>query len=416
MEVFYGIDFGTTNSAVSIFRDGDTRVLPLDERARTRETYRTLIHVTDSHQVATGYGAIESYLDHGMEGRLIQSIKAFLPSSFNSTQIGARRYRLEELIALFLRQLKARADAAVGQTITRAVFGRPARFSEDPGADALAEARLREAATLAGFKEIQFRLEPIAAAFAYERTLDHPERVLVGDFGGGTSDFTLMDLSPQRRGQEDRRGDIIGTGGVPIAGDRFDAALMDAKVLEHFGRGSTYVAAFNRCPAPDPLFHRLRTWHHLAFLRDRDTRELLHIMERTSDKPAQIAALVDLVEENLGFQLFQEVERTKMALSQQTRATLSFNEARVHLNIPITRGEFEVASRGLVERITTCIDDLFARTEVDPREVDAVFLTGGSSFIPAIRDIFVARFGEAKLRSGGELTRVAEGLCLSAFT
>jgi hypothetical chaperone protein len=235
--------------------------------------------------------------------------------------------------------------------------------------------------------------------------------VLVADFGGGTSDFTLMKLGPSRRGQWDRRGDVVGSAGVRIAGDRFDAEVMRHKLLKYFGAESTYTQPFStqRLSIPKHILGRLLSWHEMSFIREPSIQALVAQMHKTSDQVETIEALQDLVMENLGYHLFRAIEAAKVELSSKEETTIDFEEARISIHERITRAEFERFCQPILDELDGCVVGLFEKTGL-PQKVDAVFLTGGSSQIPAVRALFARRFGEDRVRTADAFTSVAEGL------
>ncbi len=405
-----GLDFGTSNSTAAL---PGGRVLLLDPSPRAAEPrlFRSVLYFPE-HSRATFVGAeaIAEYLAES-EGRFIQSVKSWLPSrSFSATVIRQRAMRLEDLVALLLRRMRESAEAIIGAPMTSVLLGRPAIFSTDAEEDALAERRLRQAASLAGFTQVDLMIEPIAAALAYEAQLDHDELVLVADFGAGTSDFTLMHLGPERHRRRDRRADIAGAGGISIGGDKFDAAIMRGKLLPRFGAGSTYETLGKRLPIPQHILNKLLSWHEMSFIRERGTQELIEHMLRTSTKKAELQALQDLVMENLGYRLFRAIEAAKVALSSADATRLVFDEASIHLDERITRADFDQYAAPLLAGLSSTVDDLLGRTATEPGAVDAVFMTGGSSLIPSVQRLFASRFGADKLRSADAFTSVAEGL------
>jgi hypothetical chaperone protein len=407
-----GLDFGTSNSAVAL-PDGD--VLRIDAHAADARLFRSVLFFPDEEPAyRAGAEAIEEYLQRS-EGRFIQSIKGWLPSrSFTATQIGGRAYRLEDLVAMLLRRIRERAEAMADAPIDSAIMGRPAVFADDPSSDAFAERRLLRAAELAGFTSVRLIIEPIAAALTYEATLARDELVLVADFGAGTSDLTIMRLGPTRRRRADRREDVVASDGVPIGGDRVDAEIMRHKLLPYFGGGSTYEQVGKRMPMPAGILNKLLSWHEMSFIRERKTVELIDRMLYASDNVPAIEALEDLVQENLGYRLFRAIEAAKVQLSSFHTAKIVFHEARVHIDEPISRSEIEWFVEPLLKTFGDCVDRLLARAELTPAQIDAVFLTGGTSQIPAVRQLFGTRFGEERLRSADAFTSVAEGLGRSA--
>jgi len=269
----------------------------------------------------------------------------------------------------------------------------------------------------AGFEHVSFEFEPVAAAYQYEQQLDHDELVLIGDFGGGTSDFSLIRLGPSARRRDQRRDDILGVDGVPIAGDAFDSTIVRHAVAPSLGLGSTYRTAFDQTLAvPLWLYERLEKWEHLSFLKTKQTMETLRRVRFGAAEPAKIDALVHLVNDDLGYYLYRAVERTKFELSEQPASTFDFKDPPVAITRTVQRGEFETWMRPKLELLTACIDRLLGRCGVQPADVDSVFLTGGSSFVPAVRHLFEETFGAARLRGGEELTTVARGLALRALS
>ncbi len=399
-----GVDFGTSNSAVALSTGEVLKVEPTGRLSRS-----VLFFPEDTGEVLAGGPAIERYLEDNA-GRFIQSMKTWLPSStFTRTQIRNRTLLLEDLIAVFLKSLRTRAMESLGKELDEVVMGRPARFSIDPKADAFAQERLKKAAELAGFSQVSFLIEPIAAALAYEATLTRDELVLVADFGAGTSDLTLMWLGPTRRVKTERRGDVVASSGVYVGGDRFDAAIMKHKLLPYFGQGSTYEVGFKRMPIPTYVLSRLLSWNEMSLIRERSTRELIDQMLKTSDSKDAIAALHDLVMYNLGYRLYRAIEQAKVELSTKKKATVVFSDERVHIEEVVTRAEFDAFCTPLIDELEACTDELLARA---PRElrIDSVFLTGGSSQIPAVRALFARKFGEDRLRTADAFTSVVEGL------
>jgi hypothetical chaperone protein len=410
-----GLDFGTSNSTVAL---PSGEVLPIDVAAENARLFRSVLFFPEEEQDHhAGAAAIARDLEEA-SGRFIQSVKSWLPSrSFTHTQIRHRPLQLEELTAMLLRRIRASAEKAAGGPLVRVVLGRPAVFSPDPESDALAQARLERAARLAGFEELRFLIEPIAAALAYEARLERDERVLVGDFGAGTSDFTLMDLGPSHRGRADRTADVVGSSGVRIGGDDFDAAIMQHALLPFFGGGSHYRERFGSqwLRMPRHVERKLLSWHEMSFIREKSTQELIATMLETSDRKEAIEALHDLVMYNLGYHLFRAIERAKVQLSSADTAPLDFEEDRIHIHLTLRRADFETFCQPLLTGLAECVDALVARTGA-AGHIDSVFLTGGSSYIPAVRALFVERFGAERIRTADAFTSVVEGLGRASAT
>ena len=421
MAVHVGIDFGTTNTALAL-AEGDGHVGLADlpgtasgDEATTAKTWRTVLHFDPDAPPLAGAPAIARYVQNEGQGRLIQSIKSHLASaSFTRTMIGGRFWTLESLIATYLKQLRSAVKRPLP---ARAVVGRPVRYwgADDADDDARAVGRMRAALAEAGFTEVVFELEPIAAALRYAARLDHEELILVADFGGGTSDFSLLRVGPSLA-QRDAGVDadvILATGGIALGGDSFDARIIDALVAPALGRETTYRDAFGAMtPVPHWLFLRLRRWHHLSFLKEASTLELLDRIHHGSSDPGRIARLVRLVEDDLGLPLHQAVERCKVTLSVREEAELV--QPQLDLATRATRAAFGQWVTPELDDIDTVVSDVLSRAGVGAADVDTVFATGGSALVPAVRRRLAARFGEAKLAGGEELTSVAWGLAARA--
>ena len=389
------------------------------------ESFRSVLYL-EQHKIAgrrhvqswTGPWAIEQYLEAEQKGRLIQSLKSYLSSRLlTGTEVLGRHYTVEDLISRMLADLRLHAERQFGVAVHQATVGRPVRFAgaENAADEAYALGRLRHAFALAGYERVDFEMEPVAAAYAYESTLDHDELILIGDFGGGTSDFSLLHVGPGVRSRGRRAGDLLGNSGVGLAGDAFDARIVRKLVSPALGADSMARSGKKILPAlPAWIYANLERWHYLSFLRTRPVMELLTGARRRALEPEKIEALIMLVDEDLGYQLHQAVQRVKFELSRGERAEFRFREGALDLRMDVTRLEFEGWIREELGKIEQCVDGLLAASGVDARVVDRVFLTGGTSFVPAVRRIFETRFGRERVRAGNEFTSVASGLALRA--
>jgi len=418
MQTVFGLDFGTTNSALSVYAQGNTEVIDIDPHNPTEKTMRSVIFMDQEKGVYLGQEAIVQYIEQRGHGRLMQSIKSFLPSAaFEYTYVNGKRYELEDLIALILKTIKERGEAFVGHEVTDVVMGRPVVFSEDRNKDILAEGRLRRAAEIAGFKHVAFQLEPVAAALTFENTLEKGEEkiVLIGDFGGGTSDFTVIKLTGGKSGLRDRAEDVLSLGGVAIAGDAFDSRLMWEKVARYFGKDVKYKSmTHTTLDMPSPITFKLINWHLIPQLRTNSVREALSHIKLTADDPAAIRNLENLIEDNNGFLLFQAIEKAKIELSSYERSLIFFREQGLEIKEAVERKEFEEAIHGHIGKIAACIDETVQKAGLKPEDIDVIFTTGGTSHIPCVRDLFIRRFGPEKMQQRETFTSVAYGLGLSA--
>jgi hypothetical chaperone protein len=418
-----GLDFGTTNSALALATtDGAVQLAHFSGAA----TFRSILYFdehdsagTGGPRVVAGPEAIKSYLHAKTPGRLIQSMKSYLASRlFHQTQIFGETYALDELIGILLRCLRKAAEEQFGDLGSTLVVGRPVHFSgtRDEADDEFALNRLRAALTNAGFEDAHFLPEPVAAAYKYQQRLDHDELVLIADFGGGTSDFSLVRLKANASKTGNAESSVIGTDGVGIAGDTFDSKLVRHLVAPMLGFGSNYKSQFGKIlPVPNWLYEHLERWHYLSFLKTRKNMELLRKIRFQAMEPKKIEALIDLVDHDLGYRLYQSVERAKCALSDDAQTEFYFDEAAVTIDQAATRSQFEGWIDPEVLQIGRCVDRLLSKCAITPKDVDAVFMTGGSSFVPAIRGLFERTFGtETPIRAGQEFTSVAEGLAIHA--
>jgi hypothetical chaperone protein len=439
-----GIDFGTTNSSVALAHaDGRVELVNFPTAMSITESFRSVIYIEQSKAAGrtrmksfTGPAAIEQYLnaeegDHS-RGRLIQSLKSHLSSrTLTGTEVFGKHYSLEDLIARILTDLRLTAETQFSRTIRHATVGRPVRFvgAETDEAEAFALIRLRSAFTQAGFDSVTFELEPVAAAHSYEATLDRDELILIGDFGGGTSDFSLLHVGPQARAARNSGTfGLLGNAGLGLAGDSFDARIIRKLVSPALGAdsyerqsSSPGINGPKLIPAvPAWIYANLERWHYLSFLKTRNVAEILRGAQARANEPKKIAALITLIEEDLGYQLHQAVERLKLELSHATSARFRFHDGSMEIEANVTRSDFERWIAADLTAIETCVDGLLDSTHVAPESVDRVFLTGGTSFVPAVRRIFSQRFPDrsadaARIVTGDEFTSVSRGLALSGI-
>jgi hypothetical chaperone protein len=418
-----GIDFGTTNSAVAMADEwGHVTTARYPSSDSESETFRSILFFAAGQKgmrrelsAYAGPEAIERYLHAEDGGRLIQSIKSYLAnSSLKSTSLFGKSYRFEELVGYLLRSLKIAAGKSGIRIGSKAVVGRPVQFvgAANKADDAYATKRLTEALVMAGITEVHFELEPVAAAYSYEAGLRKDELLLVADFGGGTTDFTLVRVGPDVRRGRDSQERVLASAGVGIAGDSFDAKLVRHLVAPLLGRGSQWRLLGKTGTVPNWPFAKLEHWHHLSFLKSNENMEALRSLRARALEPDKIDLFIMLVTEDLGFQLHRAVQQAKYELSVKREATFSFRVPGVHVSQTVTRAQFEDWISEELHAIASCVDHMVEGSGVRPSEVDRVFLTGGSSFVPAVRGIFEHRFGCERIVGGSEFTSVARGLAL----
>lgn len=401
--MFVGIDFGTTNSAIAIADDAGVRLVPL----AGAPYWRTVLYFEPNGKLTAGAQAIARYQETAGEGRLVQSIKSHLASaSFSRTQIFQRKWQLDDMIAAYLRQLRAAAGVELGN---KAVVGRPVRYwgAEDDGDDARAVERMKSALGKAGFDDVVFELEPVGAANSYAARLTKDELIVVADYGGGTTDFSVMRVGPGRA-------EVLANGGIGVSGDAFDARVIDAVVAPALGRGSKYVCdeMGNTAPVPTWIYGKLRRWHYLSFLREESTTRLLERVQDGAQAPKEIEKLIRIVDEDLGMPLHRAVEGAKVRLSKSPEDRVTVGE--IDLDLAVARPAFEDWLVEDLDTIDRVLGEVLERAGVQAGEIDRVFATGGSSLVPIVRGRLAARFGAEKIVGGEELTSVAWGLAARA--
>jgi hypothetical chaperone protein len=412
-----GLDFGTTNSVAALASDGAApRLLALDGPGGPAEVFRSALcfwhdeDVTGGLAVEAGPAAIAEYLEFPSDSRFLQSFKSVAASaSFDSAPVFTRRYRFEELGRLFLGKLTAHAGGDLGQ-LDRLVVGRPVHYAGARPDPALA--RQRYDAMFAGAaREIHYVYEPLAAAFSYASRLSEPATLLVADFGGGTSDFSVVRVAELGAAQ---RCVPLGHAGLGIAGDRFDQRVVDRLVLPRLGKGGTYKSFDKVLEIPGGYFADFSDWSKLALMRNRRTLADLDRLRRSALDPEPIARMIAMIENELGFPLYDAVGQLKRSLSAQERARFHFSGAGVEIEAEVPRAEFDGWIAADVARMAAAVDEALADADVSEGAIDRVVLTGGTSLVPAVRSVFTTRFGEDRIMSGGELTSIAHGLALIA--
>lgn len=413
----YAIDFGTSNSLLAAAsRHAASDPVALDPGAPDPTVLRSVLFFAPGQGFAFGARAIEEYARHSASGRLLRSIKKYLPDpSFSTTRIGEHQLGLSELVGFFLSAMRERANRAFDADVTRVVLGRPARFSADDACDRLAEERLIEAARLAGFREIALYPEPLAAARDFRRTLDADQLVLVADLGAGTSDFTVLTLRRDGYSQSD----VLAIGGVSVAGDALDAAIMRHGIARHFGAEVRYKVPFgkNELGLPRALLDALCSPAEAALLERRDVLAFLRDVRHgslTETHRAAIDRLIALAEDCLGFSVFQAIEKSKHALSAAEEAPFVFDYPTIELRDRVERAAFDRWSEPSRAALLAALDDTLARAGISPQAIDLVCLTGGTAKVPAVIAELSRRFGADRIWSHRAFHSVTHGLALHA--
>ncbi len=413
-----GIDFGTTNTVVAIAdAEGAASTIRFSTPAGgTEAAFRSVLCFREAARddptggVDAGPWAIDSFLNEPHDARLIQSFKAFAASAaFSGTSIFGKRFQFEDLLSLFLRRLWGHAGSAPGETTARAVVGRPVVFAGSNPDEALALRRYGVALERIGLHRPAFAYEPVGAAFFFARRLQGAATVLVADFGGGTSDFSILRF---RRDGGRVTADPLSRSGVGVAGDAFDYRIIDNVISPHLGKGSGYRSGGKILPVPGRYYAAFARWNQLALMKwSRDMREIREI-SRTAINRDAIGGFVELLEDGHGYRLYQSVAAVKEALSSADSAELRFDAGNVHIHGHVRRSDFETWIGAELRAIEQAVDRALDGAGLKAGDIDRVFLTGGSSFVPAVRGIFASRFGAGSIESGGEFESIATGLAM----
>ncbi|WGL61927.1 Hsp70 family protein [Pseudomonas sp. CW003PS] len=406
-----GIDFGTSNSTVGWLRPGQDSLLPLEDGKITLPS--VIFFNTEERRPVYGRLALHEYLE-GYEGRLMRSLKSLLGSKLlkSETTVLGSALPFKDLLGFFIGELKKRAEAQAGRPFEEVVLGRPVFFvDDDPTADQEAQNTLVAVAHKLGFKDVSFQYEPIAAAFDFESNLNREELVLIVDIGGGTSDFSLVRLAPERHHLAERQGDILATGGVHIGGTDFDKQLSLAGVMPLFGYGSRMKSdAF----MPTSYHLNLATWHTINALYAQKTQLALQNMRYDIVDATGIDRLFGLIEQRAGHWLAMQVEESKIALSEQDSRPIDLSRVEPGLVAELTRPLFENAIEPLLERIRASLTQLLADAGIAADQVDTLFFTGGSSGVPALRQSVAAMLPNARSVEGNTFGSIGSGLAIEA--
>jgi hypothetical chaperone protein len=439
-----GMDFGTTNSGMATFDGEQVRLLPVDPASANPHVARTALYVTNDQSVTIGREAVDRYFDDNVgrpvkmkkvwvgevevygadmfyvtdvytwidalsPGRLFLSVKSSLrDSEYYGTVVGGSYYSLENLIAVYLSLTRRRAERLLGREVREVVLGRPVRFSLDPAADSMAQRRLLQAAFRAGYEKVYLQQEPIAAAYHYAANSGRPQNILIFDFGGGTLDTTVMRLDGRRVRE------VLSTGGIPVAGDVFDQRLVRARLPRHFGEGSHYGANHHRLPMPMWIYDIFSDWQKIIELQTPSTLKLLRDIAQSAEDRQGIEALISLVSNNYGLQMFDAVESAKRVLSSQEAAQIYLHGPAFNVTENVTRAQFEQIIRAEIQAIDSHLDETVATSGLTAGDIDAVIRTGGSSTIPAFQNMLIEKFGRDRLLAADTFSSVTSGLGIIA--
>lgn len=410
-----GLDFGTSNSAIGVVRDKAAALAPIEEGS-TLIPSAVFFDSETRGRVLFGNEAVSAYVGQ-TEGRLMRALKTILGSPLieEETVIGGRKVALADVIETFVRHLKHKAEAFAGQEITSVVHGRPVRFVDgDDKADARAQGVLEAIARRVGFRDVAFVYEPIAAAHHYEQTVEREELALIADIGGGTSDFSIVRVGPRQRERAERGSDVLANAGARVGGTDFDTALSLAAVMPHLGLGTLLVE--KNLPMPNALYHELATWATINFAYTYKNERALTELVALACEPEKVERLLTLVHQRLGHRLAFAVEDAKIALSAEDRVTILLTFLEANLATEATRARFDGAIDARLDRLHGTARDCIASAGLAPSAIDTIFLTGGSSRVPAVRAAIARAAPSARLAARSDLLSVALGLTHMART
>lgn len=406
-----GLDFGTSNTTLGVADGGGARLLELEG---DNDTLPSAIFYFERGGIAVGRAAIAAYVD-GEHGRLMRALKSVLGHALmqETTLVGRSRVRFRDVLKRYLAEVKQRAEAVTGRELTHVVHGWPVFFVDgNPEADRIAETTLAEIAGELGFHEVSFQYEPIAASLDYESSLDREELALIADIGGGTSDFSLVRLGPERRQRPDRAADVLANDGVHIGGTDFDRSLSLGTVMPHLGFRSRMRG--NGLDVPSTYYHDLATWSSINRLYEPRIRRELVEVERDAAEPHLVQRLLNVVEDERGHSLAIAVEAAKITTAEEGEVELDLGFVERGLRTRIDHGALVGNTNDLANRIGARVDGCLASAGVRAEAVDAVFLTGGSTRLEHVRSAILAALPSARVVNGNVFGSVGAGLAIEA--
>ncbi|MCB0348960.1 MAG: Hsp70 family protein [Bdellovibrionales bacterium] len=411
--ISYAIDFGTSNTLITaVSKSGVSQPLPIETSGHA--IIKSLLFFNSDVEVSFGEEAIQQYTENDFEGRFIRSIKKFLPDEkFLGTNINNRNFSIESLIGSFLREIKTRADKHIGQNVETVVMGRPAKFSMDNQKDKLAEDRLYRAAKIAGFKEISFLAEPLAAAYDFPENTK-AEKIFVIDLGAGTSDFSAVKLLQNKTSY-----DVLAINAVSVAGDAYDGALMDHSIAPHFGTNVHYRLPLteNTLKMPEDIKYRLRSPADISFLTRSDIKYFLDDIAKShiqSGDKKQIEALQILLEDNLAYDIYSKIEKSKIEVCENNQSLFSYIYPGINISEDISLSSMENSTIDVNQKIITAMNECLDQASMSPKDFDLIVLTGGSCRIPFLSKYFASTFSKEKLYYSSSFTSVVTGLGIEA--
>lgn len=409
------IDFGTSNSLVAAIVDSKpTAPLAIDPEGPEPTILKSVLYSPEKGEWCFGFEAIRRYYDEGAQGRVFRSLKKFLPESgFKGTQVHGAFHTTEDLIARILRELRRRANEILDRDMTRVILGRPALFAPDEASHQLAVDRMTTAAKAAGFSDVLFCPEPVAAAYTFLQTVSDRKTVLIADFGAGTTDYSIVRLGKDAFSTRD----VLAIGGVGVAGDALDGAIMEESVAPLFGSRIEYKETFgnNVLTLPRALVKRFCSPPDILLLQRQDFMEFFRTLQRKALSPGaaeQIERLMVLIEDRQGYALFQEIEKAKIELSQADQAWVDFPYPMIEIRAPVSYQDFATAAKAPVQAMSVALDKTFEKAGIGYDEIDLVCCTGGTARVRMVQEALESRLGKAKLQQFDTFHSVIKGITL----
>lgn len=408
-----GFDFGTSNSAIGIVKGNQAILAPIEGGA-TMMPSAVFFDFADRDKPHYGRDAVDHYVN-GNDGRLMRGLKTILSTNLinERTALSKRAIPLTDVIAMFSRHLKLKAEDALGAPIDAVVHGRPVRFVEgDDAADATAEATLSKLARQAGYSDVSFVYEPVAAAAQYEESATREELILVADIGGGTSDFSIVRIGPGRRKRPDRRDDILANTGVRVGGTDFDRNLSMSNVMPLLGLGTELIN--KQLPMPRSTYADLAWWPTINLCYTPKVLRESQEVHRQAVEPIKTARLLTVLTKQLGHRIAFGVEGGKIALTESERTEIALQFVEAGLTAPAARDRFDAAIDAELMRLRLAVWNCLALADVDADDIDTIFMTGGSSLVPAVEAVIADELPNAAIKRGDDFLSVALGLTLEA--
>lgn len=409
------VDFGTSHTLAGVTylnSKKSSERIQLEPKSADPYLMRTLLYFPSMDECYYGSEALQKYIENEMDGRIFRSFKSHLPNkNYLGSMIDNRILNLETMIGIFLLEIKKRAEKQTNEKLRHIVLGKPARYSMDPVEDEFALYRMNKAAEYAGFTKIEFVPEPLAAALDFRKSIDTEKTVLIGDFGGGTSDFTILNISKK----DFQKSDVLAIDGCPVAGDAFDSLFMSHRLNVGFGAKTRYQMPMsnNVFQMPYAVMERLNKPAHIVHLKERETYNFIKEVQKcalqTSDQE-KLDRLFILIEDQQIFPFFEEIENVKKKLSNNESTKFQFNYPDLETNEDFKQTEMNTWATNILTDIQDALDRSLVSAKLETSDIDSVFLTGGTAYVPAIQKIFTDRFGSEKIESKNFFHSILSGL------